>query len=71
MTASPIGQEEAPYAIAKEIARKALNRQLPDRTGGALYFHDRNVKPDWADKYVKTAEIGLFRFYKPRDGDAK
>ena len=64
-------QEEAPYAIAKEIARKALNKQLPDHTGGALYFHDRTVKPDWADKYVKTAEIGLFRFYKPRDGDAK
>ena len=55
-------QEEAPYAIAKEIARKALNKQLPDHTGGALYFHDRTVKPDWADKYVKTAEIGLFRF---------
>ena len=64
-------QEEAPYAIAKEIARKALNKQLPDHTGGALYFHDRTVKPDWADKYVKNAEIGLFRFYKPRDGDAK
>ncbi|MHA6130000.1 cell wall hydrolase [Pseudomonas fluorescens group sp. PF-1] len=68
---SDSAQEEAPYAIAKEIARKALNKQLPDHTGGALYFHDRTVKPDWADKYVKTAEIGLFRFYKPRDGDAK
>ncbi|BFT63988.1 hypothetical protein PMm318_A47470 [Pseudomonas moorei] len=64
-------QEEAPYAMAKEIARKALNKQLPDHTGGALYFHNRTVKPDWADKYVKTADIGLFRFYKPRDGDAR
>jgi len=64
-------QEEVPYALAKEIARKALNKQLPDRTGGALYFHDRTVKPDWARQYIKTADIGLFRFYKPHDGDAK
>jgi spore germination cell wall hydrolase CwlJ-like protein len=64
-------QEEVPYAMAKEIARKALNKQLPDRTSGALYFHDRTVKPDWARQYIKTADIGLFRFYKPRDGDAK
>lgn len=64
-------QEEVPYALAKEIARKALNKQLPDRTSGALYFHDRTVKPDWAKEYIKTADIGLFRFYKPHDCDAK
>ncbi|MDO8711055.1 MULTISPECIES: cell wall hydrolase [Pseudomonas] len=64
-------QEETQYALAKEIARKALNKQLPDRTGGAMYFHDRTVKPDWAKEYIKTAEIGMFRFYKPRDGSAK
>lgn len=64
-------QEEVPYAMAKEIARKALNKQLPDRTKGALYFHDRTVKPDWAKEYVNTVDIGLFRFYKPRGGDAK
>ena len=64
-------QEEVPYAMAKEIARKALNKQLPDRTKGALYFHDRTVKPDWAREYTNTANIGLFRFYKPKAGDAK
>ncbi|MGE8066283.1 cell wall hydrolase [Pseudomonas sp. NPDC089569] len=64
-------QEEAPYAMAKEIARKALNKQLPDRTGGALYFHDRTVHPDWAKEYINTVDIGLFRFYKPKGGDAK
>ncbi len=46
-------QEEVPYAMAKEIARKALNKQLPDRTKGALYFHDRTVKPDWAREYTQ------------------
>ncbi|MDO8407419.1 MULTISPECIES: cell wall hydrolase [Pseudomonas] len=64
-------QEETQYALAKEIARKALNKQLPDRTGGAMYFHDRTVKPDWAKEYIKTAEIGMFRFYKPHNGSAK
>jgi spore germination cell wall hydrolase CwlJ-like protein len=64
-------QEETQYALAKEIARKALNKQLPDRTGGAMYFHDRTVKPDWAREYTKTFETQMFRFYKPHDGSAK
>jgi len=64
-------QEATQYAIAKEIARKALNKQLNDRTNGAMYFHDRNVKPDWAKKYLKTTETAMFLFYKPRNGDAR
>ena len=40
--------EEDPYKISKEIARRALNLQLTDATGGALYFHHRNVNPKWA-----------------------
>ncbi|SEE54768.1 MULTISPECIES: cell wall hydrolase [Pseudomonas] len=63
-------QEETQYAIAKEIARKALNKQLNDRTNGAMYFHDRNVKPDWATKYIKTTETSMFLFYKPKGGEA-
>lgn len=64
-------QEETQYAIAKEIARKALNKQLNDRTNGAMYFHDRKVKPDWAKKYIKTTETEMFLFYKPKGGEAK
>lgn len=64
-------QEDDRYAASKEIARKALNQQLKDRTRGAMYFHDRNVKPAWASKYLRTAETGKFLFYKPRDGKAK
>ncbi|MHC8294508.1 cell wall hydrolase [Pseudomonas sp. LB3P58] len=64
-------QEETQYAIAKEIARKALNKQLNDRTHGAMYFHDRKVKPAWARKYIKTTETSMFLFYKPRGGTAK
>ncbi|MEO4015995.1 cell wall hydrolase [Pseudomonas rossensis] len=64
-------QEETQYAIAKEIARKALNKQLKDRTHGAMYFHDRKVKPAWARKYIKTTETSMFLFYKPRGGSSK
>jgi spore germination cell wall hydrolase CwlJ-like protein len=64
-------KENAEYAVAKEIARKALNRTLSDQTVGAMYFHDKTVRPDWASKYTKTAAIGRFRFYKPRGGNAK
>ncbi|MNZ20464.1 Spore cortex-lytic enzyme precursor [compost metagenome] len=58
--------EEKRYDLAREIARKALNGQLRDRTGGALYFHQRTVSPDWARVYVRTAQTRRFLFYKPR-----
>ena len=64
-------KEDEAYATAKEIARKALNLQLTDRTGGALYFHQRNTTPGWAAEYVKTVKIGEFVFYKPRGGEAR
>src|SRR5512137_2950548 len=46
-------KEEEPYSHAKEIARKALNRQIKDPTDGALYFHNRKVTPNWANEYIK------------------
>nr|WP_319527894.1 cell wall hydrolase [Pseudomonas laurentiana] len=63
--------EDAPYLLAKEVARKALNQQLTDRTGGALYFHSKGTRPDWAKQYTKTAETGKFLFYKPHNGTAR
>ena len=63
-------EEEEPYTHAKEIARKALNRQLNDQTDGALYFHHQQVTPSWAEGYSKTAEIGEHVFYKPVLGKA-
>ncbi|MFJ4394957.1 cell wall hydrolase [Pseudomonas sp. NPDC089396] len=64
-------EEAQRYDIAKEIARKAINQQLKDSTGGALYFHDRNVHPDWAKTYRKTAETRHFLFYKPNQALAR
>ena len=64
-------EDEKAYAMAKEIARKALNRQLSDRTGGALYFHHRRVTPKWSAEYIKTVELGEHIFYKPPGSAAK
>lgn len=64
-------EEAQRYDIAKEIARRALNQQLKDTTGGALYFHDRNVHPQWAKAYRKTAETRHFLFYKPNPALAR
>jgi spore germination cell wall hydrolase CwlJ-like protein len=63
-------QEEKSYTIAKEIARKALNRQLTDRTDGAMYFHQREVNPDWSSKFINTVDVGEHIFYKPGNGAA-
>jgi len=54
-----------PYVAAKEIARRALNGQLEDRTAGALYFHQRGAMPGWAARYQQTATVGKLVFYKP------
>jgi spore germination cell wall hydrolase CwlJ-like protein len=59
-------EEENRYTIAKEIARKALNQELPDSTNGALFFLDRSASLDWSKTYIKTKEIGSFMFYKPK-----
>lgn len=53
------------YEVAKEVARQALNQELPDHTGKALYFHDRTVHPPWADVYLLTVETDTFIFYRP------
>lgn len=64
-------KEDESYATAKEITRKALNRQLKDQTDGALYFHHKKVSPDWSKEYQKTAEVEGFLFYKPSENKAK
>ena len=64
-------QDEKSYAVAKEIARKALNRELVDVTRGALYFRGKGSSPAWAKKYMRTATVGSHVFYKPRGGKAK
>jgi spore germination cell wall hydrolase CwlJ-like protein len=68
---SHAAKDEKSYALAKEISRKALNKQLADRTHGAMYFHHRKVHPSWSRKYIRTVQVGQLVFYKPHGGSAK
>lgn len=58
-------EEPDRYAITTDVARRALNQELPDRTDGALFFHGINDTPDWAADYVETARVGDHVFYRP------
>ncbi len=60
-------QETEGYELAKEVARKALNRQLADRTQGATYFHHKRVRPAWSKIFTRTTTVGGHRFYKPNE----
>lgn len=62
--------EGGAYEVAKEVARLALNQELPDHTDGALYFHDRTVHPPWANEYLLTVETEAFIFYRPNANSA-
>jgi spore germination cell wall hydrolase CwlJ-like protein len=37
---------------------------VPDPTKGALFFHGKGVRPAWARKMDRTAEIGGHLFYR-------
>jgi spore germination cell wall hydrolase CwlJ-like protein len=54
------------YRLAKEVARRALNGQLRDRTHGATHFHHTRVRPGWSRKLKRTAQIGDHIFYRAR-----
>ncbi len=64
-------QSEELYAKSKEIARRVLNGELKDITGGAMYFHRKDLAPPWSKKYIKTTVIGDHVFYKPAGDKAK
>ncbi|MBD1600624.1 cell wall hydrolase [Pseudomonas typographi] len=63
-------EENDRYTLAKDVARKALNRQLVDRTHGAQYFHDHSVTPATFTSMVRTAQSSRFVFYRPRGEQA-
>jgi N-acetylmuramoyl-L-alanine amidase len=49
---------------AVDTAEQVLEGEAPDPTGGALYYHNGSVSPDWADEREPTAEIGGHTFYR-------
>lgn len=61
------------YAKAFEIARKVMEDELPDNTGGAVYFHAKHLRhlPKWAKPEYLTARIDGNVFYRDRTSDMR
>lgn len=50
---------------AVDLAGRILNRKVTTGlTGHALFYHAKDIRPEWADAMVKTIEIGNHIFYR-------
>jgi spore germination cell wall hydrolase CwlJ-like protein len=58
--------EKKAYAIAKKIATLLMSGKFTDNTGGALFYHSKEVMPKWAKqlKFIAQYEDHLFYTYK-------
>jgi spore germination cell wall hydrolase CwlJ-like protein len=54
------------YAKAMEVAEKVIQDELPDNTGGAVFFHSDRLRhrPRWAKPQHRTASIDGNVFYR-------
>lgn len=57
-------QPGAQWTEAEDAARRAATSGEPDPTNGALYFHNRHLKPGWAAARVGTRIIGQHVFFR-------
>lgn len=53
------------YKQALEIVNDVLGGNVPDPTGGALFYHTQNISPYWSDSVNNygTVGIGAHQFY--------
>lgn len=56
--------ERAAFVLAGKIARVMLDGAPRRLTGGATHFHAGRVRPSWARRFERTAEIGAHVFYR-------
>lgn len=52
------------FAMAHEIATRAVAGRLPDRTNGADHYHAVSVNPPWARGRRPVKIIGRHRFFR-------
>jgi N-acetylmuramoyl-L-alanine amidase len=59
-------QPTEPHAwrLAQQIAKAALAKPSPDRTRGALFFHNASITTPWVRKRERTVQIGRHIFYR-------
>jgi N-acetylmuramoyl-L-alanine amidase len=56
--------EARAWALAQQVARAALAKTPPDRTQGALFFHNTSIATPWLRKRTRTVQIGRHVFYR-------
>jgi spore germination cell wall hydrolase CwlJ-like protein len=61
----------AAWAKAVKIALLAASAELPDPTGGALWYHADYVDPRWARSKLVVARIGRHLFFREGASDAR
>lgn len=57
-------RERAAYVQVGKIARLMLDGAPRALTQGATHFHTRAVRPAWARRFPRTAQIGAHIFYR-------
>jgi N-acetylmuramoyl-L-alanine amidase len=56
--------EPQQWRLARQIAQAALAKRPPDRTRGALFFHNASIATPWVRKRERTVQIGRHIFYR-------
>ena len=56
--------EAQAWRLAQRFAKQALADPPPDRTRGALFFHNTSIRTPWLRERVRTAQIGRHIFYR-------
>ena len=59
-----IPREPDAWQAALDRAEAALEGMSDDPTGGAVYFHNKTVRPKWSIVKERTTEIGKHIFYR-------
>ncbi|MFV0513823.1 MAG: cell wall hydrolase [Jhaorihella sp.] len=57
--------EPLAYRRVSKVARAIIDGAAEDLTDGATYYHNTSVRPRWAERFTKTARIGVHLFYRP------
>jgi spore germination cell wall hydrolase CwlJ-like protein len=57
-------EESGSWLLAQAVAAELLSDPPPDPTGGALLFHRDDVRPAWAPRHQRTAQVGRHIYYR-------
>jgi spore germination cell wall hydrolase CwlJ-like protein len=61
---SDIPTDARTWRLAQQLAKTALVKAPPDRTRGALFFHNTSIATPWLKKRERTVRIGRHVFYR-------